>query len=167
MFFVGSYRDNEVKPTHILFGFCDQLSSFEVPLTTIHLDGMPEKEMNLMISGALGMFPRLCRSLSQVVFRKTGGNPFFVQTFLRSLVDKGLLKYNLRGRSWVWDDTKINSENITPNVLDLVSAKMTTLSTNVQVRALSLLLTFDIMSSLSFYLLSLQRVPYYCKNFPV
>eukprot|EP00804_Cyclotella_cryptica_P023399 CCRYP_000531-RA/>CCRYP_000531-RA protein AED:0.03 eAED:0.03 QI:150/1/1/1/1/1/4/75/1330 len=132
MFFVGSYRDNEVKPSHIIFGFCDQLSAFEVPITTIHLDGMPEDDVNLMISGAFGIFPRLCRSLSQIVFRKTGGNPFFVKTFLRSLADKGLLKYSLRSRSWVWSDNKINAESVTPNVLDLVTAKMTTLSQNVQ-----------------------------------
>ena len=79
VFFVGSYRDNEVKPDHIIFGFYEKLSAFDVPLSTLHLDGIPEDDVNAMISGALGMFPRLCRSLSQLVFRKTNGNPFFVQ----------------------------------------------------------------------------------------
>jgi hypothetical protein len=77
--FVGSYRDNEVKPDHILFGFYEKLSAFNVPLNTIHLDGMPEEDVNTMISDAMGMLPRLCRSLSQLVFRKTNGNPFFVK----------------------------------------------------------------------------------------
>ena len=79
VFFVGSYRDNEVKPDHIIFGFYEKLSAFDVPLSTLHLDGIPEDDINAMISGTLGMFPRLCRSLSQLVFRKTNGNPFFVQ----------------------------------------------------------------------------------------
>lgn len=74
LFFVGSYRDNEVLPQHIIFGFYDWLLALNVPITTIHLDGMPEDDVNSMISDALGILPRLCRSLSRVVFRKTDGN---------------------------------------------------------------------------------------------
>jgi predicted ATPase len=67
------------------------------------------------------------------------GNPFFAQTFLRSLVDKGILKYNLREMSWTYDIGVVCAENITPNVLDLISANITNLSQNVQVRALFLI----------------------------
>ena len=74
LFFVGTYRDNEVLPQHIIFGFYDWLFAFNVPITTIHLDGMPEDDVNSMISYALGVLPRVCRSLSRVVFRKTDGN---------------------------------------------------------------------------------------------
>ncbi|KAL7478293.1 hypothetical protein ACHAW6_004062, partial [Cyclotella cf. meneghiniana] len=124
MLFVGSYRDNEVSQNHILYEFYDRLSAFHVPLSTIHLDGVTEDETNSMVADALGMLPRMCRSISQVVFRKTKGNPFFVQTFLRSLVDKCLLTYSLREKSWTWDIDEIYAENITPNVLDLISVKM-------------------------------------------
>ena len=53
-------------------------------------------------------------------------NPLFA-------VDKGMLTYSLRERSWSWDIDKINTENITPNVLDLLSSKMAYLSENIQV----------------------------------
>ena len=48
-------------------------------------------------------------------------------------VDKNLLTYSISKRRWVWDIDDICAENITPNVLDLLSAKMTKLSQNVQV----------------------------------
>ena len=50
------------------------------------------------------------------------------------IVDKGLLTYSLRERSWLWDIQHIDAEDITPNVLDLLSSKMVNLSQSVQVR---------------------------------
>lgn len=85
-----------------------------------------------MISDALGIFPRLCQQLSDAVFRKTKGNPFFALEFLNSLVARGLLQYSFRERRWIWDYDKIIDENITDNVLHLLSAKMISLSENQQ-----------------------------------
>ena len=85
VFFVGTYRNNEVLPTHIMFGFCNWLSKFNVPMTSIKIDGIALDDVNLMVSEALGMLPRLCQPLSQIVHQKTKGNPFFIQTFLRSI----------------------------------------------------------------------------------
>lgn len=85
VFFIGSYRDNEVSESHILHGFYGWLAAFNVPVNTVHLRGMSEREVNSLVSDSLGMLPRTCQYLSRVVYRKTEGNPFFVQTFLRSL----------------------------------------------------------------------------------
>ena len=85
LFFVGTYRDNEVAESHILHGFHDWLVALNVPYNTVHLDDLSEENVMCLVSDSLGLLPRLCRPLAQVVSRKTGGNPFFVQTFLRSL----------------------------------------------------------------------------------
>ena len=85
MFFIGGYREYELSENHVLHGFFQWLSNFNVPLNTVHLDGMSEEDVNSLVSDTLGMLPRLCQRLSQIVFRKTKGNPFFVATFLRSL----------------------------------------------------------------------------------
>ena len=42
------------------------------------------------------------------------------------------MKYSLRERSWIWDDSKIRSENITDNVLHLLATKMTSLPEDIQ-----------------------------------
>jgi predicted ATPase len=85
LFFVGCYRDNEVDQHHILHGFHNWLSASDVPSSTIHLGGISQEDVLALVSDSLGMLPRLCLSLSQVIYRKTEGNPLFVQTFLRSL----------------------------------------------------------------------------------
>jgi hypothetical protein len=85
LLFVGTYRDNEVSEEHIVNKFKGWLTALQVPQNTIHLDGITEDDVGSLVSDSLGMLPRLCWSLAQVVFHKTEGNPFFVRMFLRSL----------------------------------------------------------------------------------
>jgi predicted ATPase len=132
MLFVGTYLDNEVSPDHIIFGFVNMLSHFNVLTTKIRLDGLAESEVNSMISDALGILPRVCRTLSQVVFRKTKGNPYFVVEFLRSLVQRKIVKFCLREKRWLWNEAEVCAENITDNVLYLLSKELNGLSENTQ-----------------------------------
>jgi predicted ATPase len=133
LFFVGSYRSNEVQANHPLLPFMDHLIASGVPTTRLSLEGLNPADLNSLVSDALCMFPRICEPLSAIVFQKTKGNPFFVVEFLRSLVDRGLLEYSVDKRSWVWDeDSIISTMDITGNVLHLLSSKMSGLSENMQ-----------------------------------
>jgi hypothetical protein len=49
------------------------------------------------------------------------------------VVDKRILTYSPRERSWVWDIDEIHDECVTPNVLDLLGAKMAACSSGVKV----------------------------------
>ena len=85
-----------------------------------------------MIAEMLGVLPRLVRSLSDIVYAKTEGNPLFALEFMRSLVDRRLLKYSLRERQWIWEVDVIAQEDISDNVLFLLTTKMKMLSESVQ-----------------------------------
>eukprot|EP00984_Skeletonema_dohrnii_P009487 scaffold3626_cov69-Skeletonema_dohrnii-CCMP3373.AAC.1 len=132
MFFVGTYRDNEVHADHAVFDLMKKLESSHVPTNKVSLTGLGREDLNTMISDALCLYPRICKSLSEVVMQKTKGNPFFVLEFMKSLKDRDLLKYNFHQRRWVWDEGTIRAEEITNNVLQLLSSEMNGLSDNVQ-----------------------------------
>jgi predicted ATPase len=85
-----------------------------------------------MVSDALCVFPRICEPLSDIVFQKTKGNPYFVVAFLRSLVDRGLLNYCVNARRWLWDEDDVSAMDVTGNVLHLLSFKMSGLSTSIR-----------------------------------
>ncbi|KAL7520779.1 hypothetical protein ACHAWX_005490, partial [Stephanocyclus meneghinianus] len=108
------------------------LSQFNVMTSKIRLDGLTECDVNSMVSDTFRTLPRLCQSLLQVVFRKTNDNPFFVLEFLQSLVNRGIVKFGLRERHWIWDEAKVSDENITDNVLYLLSNKINGLSESTQ-----------------------------------
>ena len=132
LFFVGAFRSNEVANDHEIFRSADRLKSSGVPTAMMSLEGLQPNDLNTMISDALGVFPRISGPLSDIVFEKTKGNPYFVVAFLRSLVDRGLLQFCVNTRKWLWDKDDVSSMDVTGNVLHLLSFKMTGLSTSIQ-----------------------------------
>jgi hypothetical protein len=132
LFFVGTYRSNEVGDGHEIFRLEERLKVFGIPTTMISLEGLNPRDLNTMVSDALCIFPRSAEPLSDIIYQKTKGNPFFAISFVRSLVDGGLLEYSTFKRRWVWDENKVSSMDITGNVLHLLSSKMSGLSSEIQ-----------------------------------
>jgi predicted ATPase len=132
VFFVGTYRDNEVQIGHAIFDLLQKLETSNVPTTKLSLTGLDRGDLNKMVSDALGLYPRICKSLSDMVFQKTKGNPFFVLEFIQSLQSRGLLQYDSCQKRWVWNTDTIRAEEITDNVLHLLSTKLNQLSNEVQ-----------------------------------
>ncbi|KAL3791816.1 hypothetical protein HJC23_002447 [Cyclotella cryptica] len=132
MLFVGGFRDNEVEQDHVLVEFFTTLSTFNIKTSMISLHGINTEDVNAMISDTLGIFPRTCKSLSDIVSRKTNGNPYFALEFLRSLIDRDLITYSLRDKHWKWDINQIGAENITDNVLYILTNKMSVLEDSAQ-----------------------------------
>ncbi len=132
VFFVGTYRDNEVQVGHDIFDLIERLEISNVRTTKLRLAGLNRDDLNTMISDALCLYPRICKSLTDIVFQKTKGNPFFMLEFVQSLKSRGLLRYNLHQKLWVWKEDVIRGEDITDNVLHLLSSKMNGLSDNLQ-----------------------------------
>ncbi len=73
VYFVGSYRVNEVPTGHALYKFTRDLEACNVRMNKIHLDGLGVEDVSQLIGDALGVFPRICKPLSQLVVRKTKG----------------------------------------------------------------------------------------------
>jgi class 3 adenylate cyclase len=67
---------------------------------------------------------------------KTGGNPFFVNQFLRTLYEENLLHFILptpeQKGHWQWDIAQIETLDITDNVVELMISKLKKLPQSVQ-----------------------------------
>ena len=132
MLFVGTYRDNEIQVGHAVFDLMENLEISNVPTNKVSLTGLDQENVNEIISDALCLYPRICKSLSDIVFQKTKGNPFFVLEFMLSLQSRGLLQYDSSKKRWVWNEDTIRAEEITDNVLHLLSSKMNQLPNDMQ-----------------------------------
>ena len=71
-------------------------------------------------------------SLADIIHKKTRGNPFFVLTCLRSLLDEKLLQYNFGAMKWTWDDEEVNSKIATENVSSVLVKKINRLQEETQ-----------------------------------
>jgi len=70
--------------------------------------------------------------LAELVFAKTGGNPFFMNEFIKSLYIERLLNFDLVARKWQWNIEEIRKRDFTDNVVDLMVSKIQKLPENTQ-----------------------------------
>ncbi|NEP42376.1 MAG: serine/threonine-protein kinase PknK, partial [Okeania sp. SIO2H7] len=76
--------------------------------------------------------PETARDLGQLVWEKTGGNPFFIKEFLQALHDENLLQFDRQSRSWQWDLEAIKARDFTDNVVELMVQKLQQLPASSQ-----------------------------------
>ncbi|ELR13786.1 GAF domain containing serine/threonine kinase [Acanthamoeba castellanii str. Neff] len=114
---VGGYRDNEVSPTHPLWMLLDEFRNKGVQCNSILLEPLGIDDVNRMVADVLHFAeaPESTLKLSELVFTKTKGNPFFTISFLTKLHQNSSLG------CWQWDLEKIEGMQYTDNVVEFMA----------------------------------------------
>jgi PAS domain S-box-containing protein len=107
----------------------------DLPVRTIELAPLASDAMAAMLAVTLGRDAAEVRSLVDVVGRKTGSNPFFVQQFLLHLVERGLLRADAQG--WNWDPGEIEAAELPTDSLAMMTAKLDALPDELRELAMS------------------------------
>ncbi|EAY27360.1 AAA family ATPase [Microscilla marina] len=123
LFIVGSYRDNEVDQTHPLTATLKEISKY-AEIQSIALSNLRIEHIQSIVADTLKTDIESTESLAQLIFNKTEGNPFFINQFLTSLYQDGLLFFDYTHYQWQWNDAKIKSQDMTDNVVELLVKKI-------------------------------------------
>lgn len=121
---IGAYRDNEVGPTGALMTTIRSIIEKQVKVTEITLDALTHEEINMLTAASLHNTEEKTRELANIIFVKTGGNPFFVKEFLKSLYDRELIWFDHQKSQWIWNTSDIDKQQITDNVVDLMRQRL-------------------------------------------
>jgi len=157
LFLIGAYRDNEVSVAHPLMLTIAEIVETGVKVDRIFLSPLDLASVTQMIADALNCPEARVKSLAELVFFKTGGNPFFMNEFLKSLYTEGLLQFDFTSRAvsdigattrglplqqnetalgiqggWQWNLEEIKARNFTDNVVELMAGKIQQLSEKTQ-----------------------------------
>ncbi|MBV9389663.1 MAG: AAA family ATPase [Chroococcidiopsidaceae cyanobacterium CP_BM_ER_R8_30] len=132
LFLIGAYRDHEVHPTHPLVLTLSRLREQGAMLQEIVLSPLTLDSLGQLTADTLHHNADTVRSLAELVWQKTQGNPFFINEFLKTLYTEDCLKFSCDCRSWQWDMTQIQAKNITDNVVVLMTNKLSQLPESVQ-----------------------------------
>jgi predicted ATPase len=108
---LGVYRDNEVAATHPLMTLLEEMQKQGLLVQTLTLSPLTLTNLNQLVSDTLHLPLTATVELTELVLEKTGGNPFFVGEFLKTLYTEQLLEFNLQQQQW--DLTRIKARNIT------------------------------------------------------
>ncbi len=94
---IGAYRDNEVSPAHPFMLTIAEMEKAQVTVNTITLEPLSQSDVNDLIADTLICDRPLAQPLTDLVYQKTKGNPFFATQFLKSLQEDGLIAFNHEG----------------------------------------------------------------------
>lgn len=132
IFVIGAYRDNEVSATHPLHLTLAAIKATNAIVDQITLSPLSLADITHFIDDALYRRVHTVGALAELVQTKTGGNPFFINEFLKALYNEGLLKFDSNCGNWQWDMDRIQAHNLTDNVIELLTAKVQQLPNETQ-----------------------------------
>ena len=135
LFLIGAYRDNEVHPTHLLIQTLEKLRQTDTtidkisvkPLLLIHIQQLIADTLNEAIATSR------VKLLTELVFNKTQGNPFFLTQLLKSLHSEHLLVYQVATDIWQWNIQEIQAVGITDyDIVELIARNIRKLPPDTQ-----------------------------------
>ena len=132
---IVAYRDNEVTETHptmlTLQAIQQDLHAGPERFHYLNLLPLTLQDVEHLLVDSLHCIQDI-EPLARLIQKKTAGNPFFINEFLRALYSDGLINFNRQVQKWQWDIERIESQDITDNVVDLMLAKMRRLPPETQ-----------------------------------
>ncbi len=124
LFLIGAYRDNEVDAAHPLRSTMEDITKAGTCINRIQLKPLALPHISQLVADTLNCTLQEAAALSELLEQKTGGNPYFMGEFLKSLYEQELISFATHAGQWEWDTARIQAEGITDNVVDLMAGKI-------------------------------------------
>ncbi len=121
---IGSYRDNEVNPAHPLILILDEIQKNQAIVNTITLAPLRQYDLNQLVADTLHCSLQKALPLTQAVYQKTQGNPFFATQFLKALYEDKIISFNPEEGLWQCDLAQVKLAAVSEDVVEFVSKRL-------------------------------------------
>lgn len=121
---IGAFRENEVGSEHLLTQVVNELQAADVTVEKIVLQSLSADITKAFVADSLQCTQDQAASLSNLVYEKTQGNPFFIIQFLKMLYLEKLLQFSQTSHAWKWDLDRVEAQEYADNIVDLLLAKL-------------------------------------------
>ena len=125
--FIFCYRDDEVNENHPLSATLSSIKKTIDNFTTIKLSPLKHNYVTKLLAIMLSQPEEKVADLANICWKKTGGNPFFLKQFIRSLKRKNYLQFNPARGKWDWDIQAVHRAKLTKNITDFLIQRIQTL----------------------------------------
>lgn len=129
---LGAYRDNEVSPAHPLILTIEELKRAQAIVQTISLPPLMFANINRLIADTLNCAQELAQPLTELIVRKTEGNPFFTTQFLKALYEAGQIWFDPNHRYWTCDIAAVSALSLTDDVVEFMALQLQKLPPDTQ-----------------------------------
>ena len=132
LFIIGAYRDNEVNPGHPLMLTLRDIQKTQATINTITLAPLTQEQANKLVADTLKCTENLVGAISQLIYQKTQGNPFFAVQFLKALHQDGLIYFDFELGCWQCDITQVTTQAVTDDVVTFMGFQLRKLPQSTQ-----------------------------------
>ncbi|MBU7584621.1 MAG: AAA family ATPase [Nostoc sp. TH1S01] len=129
---IGAYRDHEVTPAHPLMLTLERVNKTAANLNTINLQPLSQNSLNNLVADTLNCTVFLAQPLTELVYRKTQGNPFFATQFLKALYQDKLIQFNRNLGCWQCDIAQVTQLAVTDDVVAFMALQLQRLPLSTQ-----------------------------------
>ena len=121
---LGAYRDNEVFLAHPLILTLNAMGKSGATIGTITLRPLNQEDLNHLVADTLSCQLELAQPLTELIYGKTRGNPFFATQFLKGLYEDGWITFNGDWGYWQCDLTQVRQLALTDNVVEFMVTRL-------------------------------------------
>ncbi len=116
---IGAYRSNEVGAGHPLRLFLDDLQVRQ-GIRQLPIGPLDRDSVARLVADALSRQPEETRQLSDMLYDKTQGNPFFTNELLRQLHKEGAIAHDPSSGQWRWDLDAARWSGVSSDVIEFM-----------------------------------------------
>jgi predicted ATPase/signal transduction histidine kinase/CheY-like chemotaxis protein len=129
---IGAYRQHEVNVGHPLLFTLETIEQAGGHILSMFLAPLNQRSITQLVAETVHCSDEQAHQLAHTLQTKTGGNPFFLKTFLTALYTEGLITFDYEQAAWNWDIRSIQSRQVTDNVVELLVREIQQLDTQSQ-----------------------------------
>lgn len=129
---IGAYRNNEVDESHPLDITVKEIQKTGTIVNYITLEPLTQNQLNSLIADTLHYQETNTTVLTQMVFAKTKGNPFFVNQFLKYLYNEKAIQFNSETVKWEYELDKVKALSFTDDVVEFMAKELEKLPASTQ-----------------------------------
>jgi predicted ATPase len=123
--FIATYRQAKVSDDKFK-EFLRNRSTLEI--TEISVGNLPARAVDEMVSEIFSVVHLAqIKPLTDIIYRQTSGNVFYIREFLRYLQEEELLSFDEAGMEWVWDERQIQHKVDFRRLVELMTVRISKL----------------------------------------
>ncbi|MDJ0555149.1 MAG: AAA family ATPase [Microcoleaceae cyanobacterium MO_207.B10] len=129
---ICAYRDNEVSASNPFILTIAEIRKLETIINEINLAPLSYAAINSLILDTFNLSPQKSQQLTNKIYQKTQGNPFFTVQFMKSLHKEGLIFYDFKSAKWQYNLAEIKVLAASGDVVDLMVKQLEKLPLSTQ-----------------------------------
>ncbi|MDJ1182466.1 trifunctional serine/threonine-protein kinase/ATP-binding protein/sensor histidine kinase [Roseofilum casamattae] len=121
---LGAYRNNEVFPAHPLMLTLEEIVKLGASIKTITLEPLSDTDLNGLVAETLSCSREVASPLTELIYQKTKGNPFFATQFLKGLYEDGFITFDRDRGYWFCDMIEVQQSALTDDVVEFMVSRL-------------------------------------------